>query len=312
MTLTRITNNEQIIGILGAFAAYLVWGLQPIYWKLFSALDAWLVIAHRYCWTTLALLLFIVLTGQWNHFLKTIQELKSRYWHVTILIVVSFIAVINWWINIFAPMSGHVVELGIGLFLTPLMSVMLGVIFFRERLNIIQKISVLLAIIGVGIMLIQFGSFPWIALGVSSTWAVYGALKKTIRLVPTFAIFLESAIVIPFALIFLAMVDDVGFFSQLAELNVTAWALIGTGILTSVPLITYTYATNYLPLNVLGFCQYLSPILTLCLGVFVYQEDFGWDELIPMCFVWVSIILYLIGQRVHVNYRFKKTALRAN
>lgn len=305
MILMSSVKNERVIGVLGAFAAYLIWGLQPIYWKIFSALDAWLVIAHRYCWTTLVLLVFIILTGQWNSLLETVTELRRRHWHITILVIVSFIAVINWWINIFAPMSGHVVELGIGLFLTPLMSVMLGVIFFRERLNIIQKFSVILAVTGVAIMLIQFGNFPWIALGVSSTWAVYGALKKTIRLAPTVAIFLESIFIVPFALIFLAFADDAGFFAQLAELDVTAWALIGTGILTSVPLITYTYATNYLPLNVLGFCQYLSPILTLCLGVFIYGEHFGLKELFPMSFIWLSIALYLIGQRFHANFRFK-------
>lgn len=307
MTLTTLKNNHQAIGVLGAFFAYLVWGLQPIYWKTLASLDAWIVIAHRYIWTTVVLFIFIIAIHQWKAVINTIQHLVNRPLNLCLLVLVSFIAVVNWWINIFAPMIGAVVELGIGLFLTPLMSVLLGVLFFRERLNSLQKLSMLLAVIGVTIMLVRFGSFPWIAIGVSSTWAVYGALKKKIYLTPTVAIFLESLIIAPFSIIFLMCVGGTSeFFTQLSSMNVTAYALIGTGILTSVPLITYTYATNNLPLNLLGLCQYLSPILTLCLGIFIYDEKFGWDELFPMTFIWISIIVFIIGQHYSVNFKFKQ------
>ena len=102
------------------------------------------------------------------------------------------------------------------------------------------------------------------------------------------------------------MNDSTDFFSQLINMDTTVWALVGTGILTSVPLITYTYATNYLPLNLLGICQYLSPILTLCLGVFVYDEHFGLQELLPMMFVWVGIALFLLGQQKNRRLFIKK------
>ena len=306
MTLTALKNNPQAIGILSAFVAYFIWGLQSAYWKVFSGLDAWVVIAHRYCWTTVALFLFIVLGRRWHEVVETTKEVFSHRTKLVIFLLASFFAVVNWWVNIFAPMHGHVVELGIGLFLTPLMSVMLGVLFFRERLNSVQKLSVILAIVGVALMLVEFGAFPWIALGVSSTWAIYGALKKKILLDPTVAIFLESIVVVPFALLYLSNVEGMSFASDLTGFDATAWALAGTGILTSVPLIAYTYATNYLPLNVLGFCQYLSPILTLCLGGFVYNEHFGWDELFPMSFIWLSIVLYLFGPRLHAKLRLKR------
>lgn len=204
---------------------------------------------------------------------------------------------LNWCINIYAPISGHVIELGIGLFLTPIMSVILGVFFFRESLTPTQKISVLLALVGIFIMLFNFGQFPWIALGVSSTWAIYGALKKKLQLQPTIAIFLETAIVVPFASVFLIVGGEAEVFFQLVADNRELFlALIGTGILTSLPLIAYTYATNYLPLSLLGFCQFLSPFLTLCLGIFVYKEAFHLSQLIPLLFIWLSIVVFFYDQ----------------
>lgn len=226
------------------------------------------------------------------------SKFQKECWKFGVLALASLMALLNWWFNIYAPMNGHIVELGIGLFLTPLLSILLGVVFYRERLNIFQKISVSLAILGVAIMFWRFGTIPWISLGVSSTWATYGALKKRILLIPAVAIFFESLIAVPFALTFLYYVGESAFFARLGDFEFTAWALVGTGVITSVPLIAYTYATNYLPLNLLGFCQYLSPILVLCLGIFVYGEKFGWDEIFPMTFVWAGIFVYLFGPRL--------------
>lgn len=304
----RQNNHNLMIGLAGSVTAYFIWGLQPIYWKTLDEFNAWTVIAHRYCWTAVFLLLFLYLSGQANILRETLNSLRGQLFKLSLLVVVSVVAVLNWWINIFAPMAGHVVELGIGLFLTPIMSVILGVVFYRERLNFVQKVSVLLALVGIGIMLVRFGGFPWIALGVSSTWAIYGAVKKKLYLNPSVSILLETIFVVPFAAAFLMLNDDVSsFVGMLDDNGMLALALIGTGILTSVPLITYTYATNYLPLNMLGFSQYLSPMLTLCLGVFVYKEPFRMNELVPLVFIWSSIAVFVVDQiRVRIASNHKK------
>lgn len=307
MTLNTSLSNHQSIGLLGAFFAYLVWGLQSIYWKNFSDLDPWLVIAHRYCWSTILLLIFIVASGRTALLVSTCRQLMTKKMDFLFLCLISLLAVLNWGINIYAPMAGFVVELGMGLFLTPLMSVILGVIFYRERLNSMQKLAVVSATIGVAIMLFRFGHFPWIALGVSSTWALYGALKKKIGLEPTVAVFLESILVLPAALAYLWKVDAGMFLLHLMEGESTALLLVGTGFITSVPLVAYTYATNHLALNILGFCQYISPLLTLLLGVFVYGEGFGWEKLYPMLFVWFGIVLFLFGQRRNKRLRLMRS-----
>ena len=306
MSLNRRIANHQATGLLGAFSAYLVWGLQQIYWKYFAGLDSWIVIAHRYCWSCVFLILVLFFSGKLELVRNTCVCLLTKKLDFLFLCLISILAVLNWGINIYAPMAGHVVELGMGLFLTPLMSVVLGVIFYRERLNLLQSLAVLSATVGVAIMLIHFGHFPWIALGVSSTWAVYGALKKKINLEPTVAIFLESILVLPFALAYLWCAGGGTFFAKLSHADMTVLALIGTGILTSAPLVAYTYATNYLALNLLGFCQYISPILTLVLGIFVYQESFGWEKIYPMLFVWLGIVLFIFGQRKIRRFRLSR------
>lgn len=289
----RSRNRNLIIGVLGAVTAYLVWGLQPIYWKALAQLDAWVVLAHRYCWTAVFLIVFIGLTGQFALLCETTRQLFQKKSKLLLLILISFIALLNWWMTVFAPINGYVVELGIGQFLTPVMSVFLGVVFFREYLSFMQKISMLLALVGIFIMLIHFGQFPWIALGISSTWAAYGALKKKISLDPTIAIFLETIVVVPFAIVFLHATAD-SIFKVLETDLVLGLFLIGTGILTSAPLIAYTYATNCLPLSLLGFCQFISPMLTLCLGIFVYKEPFRINELLPLLFIWSSIVIFIL------------------
>lgn len=264
---------------------------------MLAVVDAGAVIAHRFCWTAVFLIVFIGLTGQIKALRETASELLRSKGALFFLSLISLMGFLNWCINIYAPISGHVIELGIGLFLTPIMSVILGVFFFRESLTPTQKISVLLALVGIFIMLFNFGQFPWIALGVSSTWTIYGALKKKLQLQPTIAIFLETAIVVPFASVFLIVGGEAEVFFQLVADNRELFlALIGTGILTSLPLIAYTYATNYLPLSLLGFCQFLSPILTLCLGIFVYKEAFHLSQLIPLLFIWLSIVVFFYDQ----------------
>ncbi len=264
---------------------------------MLAVVDAGAVIAHRFCWTAVFLIVFIGLTGQIKALRETASELLRSKGALFFLFLISLMGFLNWCINIYAPISGHVIELGIGLFLTPIMSVILGVFFVREALTPTQKISVLLALVGIFIMLFNFGQFPWIALGVSSTWAIYGALKKKLQLQPTIAIFLETAIVVPFASVFLIVGGEAEVFFQLVADNRELFlALIGTGILTSLPLIAYTYATNYLPLSLLGFCQFLSPILTLCLGIFVYKEAFHLSQLIPLLFIWLSIVVFFYDQ----------------
>lgn len=196
-----------------------------------------------------------------------------------------------------AVLSGHVVELGIGTFLTPLISVSCGVLFFHERLSRTKTAGVMLAMTGVLIMIVSFGHFPWISLGVSATWGIYGALKKKLMLDAWVSILLEALMMMPVALGYVFWLSSIGENHFLPTVNPElSLCLAGTGIVASIPLIFFTIAAVNLPMNVLGFCQYISPILTLLLGILFFNERFGWGELFPLLFIWSGIAVFLLAE----------------
>ncbi|WP_301088881.1 EamA family transporter RarD, partial [Turicimonas muris] len=205
---------------------------------------------------------------------------------------------VNWWINIYGVNSNQVVELGIGMFLTPLISVFLGVLFYKEKLPPLKWASILLAFLGLLIMVFQLGRIPWIAVGVSSTWAIYGALKKKIKVDPWISNTIESGLMLPLALVYIFTLNHVGtshFFSGNPAEDLT-WVLVSTGVITTIPMVAFSYAALNLPLNVLGFCMYINPILTLLVGIFIFKEPFNTKQLLPLSFIWSSIILFLFSE----------------
>ena len=155
----------------------------------------------------------------------------------------------------------------------------------------------MLAMTGVLIMIVSFGHFPWISLGVSATWGIYGALKKKLMLDAWVSILLEALMMMPVALGYVFWLSSIGENHFLPTVNPElSLCLAGTGIVASIPLIFFTIAAVNLPMNVLGFCQYISPILTLLLGILFFNERFGWGELFTLLFIWSGIAVFLLAE----------------
>lgn len=290
--------ENRTIGLIGAVSAYLVWGFLPIFWKLFGKAGGWEVVAHRVLWSFIAILLLLLIFGKINKFREAYHYLVKVKKHAVCLALAAGFAGVNWWINVYGVNSNQVVELGIGMFLTPLISVFLGVLFYHEKLPPLKWISILLAFLGLLIMIIQLGRIPWIAVGVSSTWAIYGALKKEIKIDPWISNSIEAGLMLPLALVYIYTLNHLGsthFFSGNPEEDLTI-VLISTGIITTIPMIAFSYAALNLPLNVLGFCMYINPILTLVVGIFIFKEPFNADQLVPLSFIWSSILLFLLSE----------------
>ena len=296
LSMSAFTLSERRSGLLAAIVSYLFWGFMSVYWSLLAEADSWEVIAHRVLWSLVFLLLAMALRGKLNEVLETARLLWADRRRLMIMLSAAFFAALNWWINVIAVLTDHVVELGIGTFLTPLISVSLGVIFFGERLSLLKKGAIALAAVGVGIMIVGFGHFPWISLGVSLTWGIYGALKKKLMLEAWVSIILEAALMLPAALAYIGWLHagGLGHFGT-GGIGLTL-ALAGTGIMTSIPLICFTLAAMKLPMNVLGFCQYIAPVMTLLLGIFWFGEPFGGRELLPLIFIWSGIALFLFAE----------------
>ena len=267
-------------GLAAALVSYLFWGFMALYWNLLAAADSWEVIAHRVVWTFVFVLVLLLVRGRGKEISETVKTLVHDPRRAVLLLAAAVFASLNWWINVIGVVTEQVVQLGIGTFLTPLISVLLGVLFFSE----------------VALMIASFGEFPWIALGVSATWGLYGAMKKKLMLDAQVGIFLEVTLMLPFALFYAVHLENTGFGHFLAGDAVLSAALVGTGIVTSIPLVLFTFAAMNLPMNVLGFCQYLSPILTLLLGIFWFEEPFGQEELLPLLFIWSGILLFCAAE----------------
>lgn len=283
-------------GMLAALATYLIWGVLPLYWNLLARANANEILAHRIVWSFLFMLLVLGLTKRWQRFKVDCRGLWQNKRRGGILLAAAFIISINWLTYIWAVNHNHVIDTSIGYYINPLMSVLFGIIFFREHIGGLKKICILLAAIGIFSMTYQLGSLPWVSVVLAVSFSVYGALKKQLQLNPFSSITLETLLMLPFALPYIArlmMLPENHFSLGTPDL---ALFLMGTGVVTAVPLVLFSYGANLLPLNVLGFFQYISPTIGLLLGIFFFHEEFGLAQISALGFIWVALGLFTVAE----------------
>jgi len=277
-------------GILSGVGAYILWGFFPIYWKFLHDVPALEVIGHRIAWSFILLMLYILLTGQWREFRSVAFKPKTVGVYSIAAILLSF----NWLIYVWGVNAGFIVETSLGYFINPLLSVLLGVFFLRERLRPMQWVPVGLAAIGVGYLTFVYGRLPWIALSLAFTFGFYGFTKKLSPLGSRFGLTLETGIVFPVALFYLLFLgwNGTGAFLK-SGTNIDA-LLIGGGLVTTIPLLMFASAAKQIPLTVVGLLQYIAPTLQFLIGVFVYKEPFDFSRLIGFGIVWVALIIFAV------------------
>ena len=299
----KLSDSAQ--GVLYATAAYVWWGFLPLFWAIFDPVgNGWEVIAHRIFWTGVLLTVWIAIAVGWSRFDDFVRTIRQSHRQTVLLLCAAVVSALNFWVNVAGVIAGHVVELGIGTFLTPLLTIALGIVFFRERPPLLTWIAIASALAGVAVMIVQFGHFPFYALMVSSTWAAYGALKKALMVDAVLSLAVETFLLMPPAVGYVAYLTAImgaSHFSPTADPGLAA-AFVATGVMAAVPLVAFTIGAMRLSLSVLGFIQYLAPILIVALGVFVFGEPFGAREILPLSFIWLGIAVFLAGQvREHKN-----------
>lgn len=277
-------------GIWNGIAAYTMWGLFPIYWKLLHQVPALQVIGHRISWSFLLLIVMILLTRQGQQFRSAALTAKT----LGIYSVAAVLLTINWLVYVWGVNAGFIVETSLGYFINPLLSVLLGVVFLRERLRPTQWIPVALAAAGVIYLTVVYGRPPWIALALAFSFGFYGFVKKLAPLGSLYGLTLETGIAFPFALIYLAFVEWNGTGALLHEGALINILLIGTGIITSIPLLMFASAARQIPLTVVGLLQYIAPTIQFLIGVFLYKEPFTHTQLIGFGIVWVALIVFWV------------------
>ena len=281
---------------MAALSTYLIWGVLPLYWNLLARAEANEILAHRIIWSFFFMVVVLMGRTRWASLQEDCRALWQNKKRGAILLLAAFTISLNWLTYIWAVNHGHVIDTSIGYYINPLMSVLFGIVFFRERISGLKKISLLLAAIGIVLMTYELGKLPWVAVVLAVSFSVYGALKKQLHLNPFSSITLETLLMVPFAVPYIGMLmmSPANHFS-LATPDLALY-LMGTGVVTAVPLVLFSYGANLLPLNVLGFFQYISPTIGLLLGIFFFHETFGMAQISALGFVWAAIVLFTVAE----------------
>ncbi len=275
-------------GTLYGIAAYFLWGILPVYWKLLDHVSAFEILTHRIVWSFLFVVLLLAVRGQWRGFDRVRHNPKK----LIISFVTAAILAMNWLTYIYAVTSGFIVEASLGYFINPLFNVFLGVIVLHERLRRVQWLAISIAALGVLYLTFRYGSFPWIALTLTLTFGTYGLFRKTMALESLEGLGVETAILSVPAVGLLFVIGHQGSTAVLNSNYTTVLLLIGAGVATALPLILFASAARQIKLSLLGFLQYIAPTLQFFLGVAVYHEPFTINRFIGFCFIWIALILY--------------------
>ena len=277
-------------GILSGMAAYALWGFFPIYWKLLHDVPALQLLGHRIGWSFGLLMLYIILTKQWNDFRSVAFNKKT----IGIYAIAGVLLSLNWLVYVWGVNAGFIIETSLGYFINPLLSVLFGVLFLRERLRPTQWIPVLIAAIGVIYLTVTYGRLPWIALSLAITFGLYGLVKKLSPLGSVYGLTLETGIVFPIAMIYLAVIQSNGTGAFLREGLTIDLLLVGAGIVTTIPLLMFASAAKQIPLNMIGVLQYFAPTIQFLIGVFLFKEPFDTTRLIGFSIVWLALIIFWV------------------
>ena len=269
-----------------AFAAYFTWGVFPIYWKFLKHLSSVEILLHRVIWS-FAFLLVLVLFSKKIKIVETIKLFKN---HALVIASLAVLIGTNWLIYVYAVNTGHILEGSLAYFMTPIMNIVLGAWIFKEKLSKGMKTAACVAGFGVLLLILLNGSFPWIALSLALTFAIYGVIKKKTKVGGLESSFLENMVMFAPAVI-------VALFwrSEQSEALVLTdyFLLIGSGAVTALPILLFSLSTRAVPLNHSGVMQFMAPTLQFLIGHYMYNEPVSQIKLIAFFFVWLGVGLYI-------------------
>ncbi|OMP67449.1 EamA family transporter RarD [Domibacillus epiphyticus] len=288
--------NEMKSGILFTASSFIIWGLIPIYWKLISSVSSYEILANRIIWSFVFMIILLLLMKKLAPLRDVLIEVKTHPKKSIALSIASLLISINWFVFIWAVNHDHIIETSMGYYINPLMSVLLGIVVLKEALSKTQLLSFLLAATGVLIMTFSYGSFPWVSLSLAVSFAFYGLAKKMIKMDAAVGLTIETAVVMPFAILFLIYVSMKGSISLFSGDVKTDLLLMGGGILTAIPLLLFGHGAQKIPLYMIGFLQYIAPTMTLLLGVLVYHEPFTSSQILSFMFIWSALAVFTFGQ----------------
>jgi len=284
-------------GIIFASLSFIMWGIFPLYWKFLITVDSLHILAFRIL-LSLVLVGAILLANKNTAWLAVFKEPKK----LAVLIPTALLICCNWGLYIWAVNRGHTIDASLGYYINPLISILLGLVFFRERLKPLQWVAAAIALAGVLIVTLASGALPWISLGLALSFGVYGLLKKKLELSALESLGAETLASAPIGVFLLFFsfgtpafsgLQGLGYLSGLPPQTLTLLALCG--LVTVLPLYFFALGAKMLPLSTLGFTQFINPTLQFALGLFVFKEAFPVHHFVAFIFIWTAVIVYLVS-----------------
>lgn len=277
-------------GTLFAFLSYVMWGILPLYWHALKAVPAPEILAHRIVWSLAFIVIVLALTRRWG-WLRDVRQRPRAYGRY---VLTAAILAVNYGVYLWANNSGHIVEASLGYFINPLINVLLGMIFLRERLRPWQIAAVLIALAGVLYLTVDYGRLPWIALTLALTFGTYGLLRKTGGLGSIEGLTLEMGALFAPALAYLLLLGGQGIGAFGNASAGTTLLLMGAGAATAIPMLLFTFGARRVTMTTLGLLQYVAPTLQFLIGVYIIGEPFEPSRLIGFVIIWTALAVYWI------------------
>lgn len=287
-------DNEKQRGMMYAVSCYVLWGLFPLYWYPITqtSMPASQILAQRVVWSTLFALLLVLVLRQYKPVLKALCNPKL----LAIFMLSATLLGANWLIYLWAITSSHVLDASLGYFMSPLFSILLGRIFFNERLLPMQIATVGVACLGVLWLVFLYGDVPWIALGLTISFGFYSLVRKLAPLPALPGLALETLCMLPLAVVYLLWQQQQG--SLFLDLSTFNWGLlIGSGIVTTVPLLLFAAGAKRISMTEMGIIQYISPTAQFITGLLLFHEAFNMQRFVGYALVWSAVILYIASSR---------------
>ncbi|MCD8075349.1 MAG: EamA family transporter RarD [Lachnospiraceae bacterium] len=294
--------NRTVWGSLGVAAAYVCWGVLTIFWNLLGEVNSVYVLSQRIIWSMVFMGIFMACTGKWHEIAPIFRNRKQ----LITCFVCGVLITINWGVYIFAVSSGHVLDASLGYFIEPVLVGAIGLLVFRERPSKMELTTYLFAVIGLVYLIARTGTIPALALLISGSFAIYGAVKKNLELSPHASLFMETLCITPFALLFAFWADSTGM-GSIGVLSGAEFLLLpACGIVTSIPLLLFNIGVKEIPYYISGILMYINPTLQFLMGLFYFHEDLDMNKLTAFCFIWFGIV-FTVAE--HLRQIRKKTVL---
>ena len=282
--------KKLLSGILFSSAGSFWWGVIAVfYFKHVSFAGTLEIVVHRTIWTAFVLFLSIIFYSRWNFFFEILNNKKKLF----ILFISGFLIFINWFTWIYAVITNRLIDASFGYYIFPILSVLFGFVFFKEKLNKRRIISIFLVLISIIYFLFNFKSIPWIGLTVAITWSTYNLLRKKINVRTDIGVFIETIFIVPVALILFYFISQKGLNDfSFSNPSIMFWLFLA-GPMTLIPLYLYVRGVELAGLGPPGMIFFITPTCHFLLGVFYYGEIFNIFKLIGFIFIWIAVIIYL-------------------